>query len=85
MKTHYDADTHSNITVHDDGSMTRENLKIKPCIDSRSALEKEFDKLFFEMGYAVIPFLTLAVMSAGFFSVMLIAVIVKWIVTGTPF
>jgi hypothetical protein len=85
MKKHYDADTHSNITVHDDGSMTRENLEIKPCVDSRNAIEKELDELFRQIGFAAVPLLTAAAMSVVFFLVIIITVIAKWIWTGSPF
>lgn len=85
MKKHYCAEANRIITAHDCGSVKYENLEIKQIIDSRSFFEKELDELFREIGFAAVPLLTAAVMSFGFFVVMLIAVTGKWIITGTPF
>lgn len=85
MKKHYCAETNRIITTHDCGAVSYENLEIKPIIDRRSLFEKELDELFREIGFAAVPLLTAAVMSVGFFVAMLIAVVGKWIITGTPF
>lgn len=83
-KKHTDYELNRVITKDESGLFTYENLNIKPIDDNRSALQKEIDEGFRLYGFAMVPFLTVGIMSAGFFLIMLIAVAVKWVVTGTP-
>lgn len=83
MKKHYCAETNRIITTHDCGAVSYENLEIKPIIDSRTPLQKEIDEGFRLYGFAMVPFLTAAVICVALFFGIAIGVVGRLIIAGS--